>query len=96
MRAAWPFRAWFRLVAGIRPGTALARGRDMGCVWQSEYAPEPRLGEVRVHHRAPARHRKPPLRRRARRAFSPALAVAAARFLVRWDPGRLAPQVRLR
>ena len=64
----------------------------MGCVWQSEYAPEQRFGEVRVHHRAPARHRKPPLWRRGAIAFTPILASAAARYRVRLDPARLAPQ----
>jgi hypothetical protein len=68
----------------------------MGCVWQSDCALEPRFGEVRAHHRIPARHRKPPLWRRAKRAFGPRLTAAAALGRVRWDSGRLAPQARLR
>ena len=68
----------------------------MGCVWQSDYAPESRFGDIRVHHRAPARHRKPSLWRRASVAFGPFLALAASRYRVRWDSARLAPQVRLR
>src|SRR5689334_14816532 len=49
----------------VRPLTVMVRGRYMGCVWQSDYAPEPRSADARTHHRAPARHRKPSLLRRA-------------------------------
>lgn len=72
----------------------------MGCVWQSEYAPEPRFGDVRAHHRAPARHRKPSLWRRAAVAAAtvsePFLAVATARYRLRFSSGRLAPLARWR
>src|ERR1041385_6164716 len=35
------------------PWTVMVRGRDIGYVWQSEYAPEPRYADARAHHRAP-------------------------------------------
>jgi len=66
----------------------------MGCVWQSEYAPEPRYADTRGHHRAPARHRKPSVWRRAATAPGPLVMAAIGR--IRWDPGRLAPQARWR
>ena len=65
----------------------------MGCVWQSDYAPEPRIADARALHRAVARHRKPSLWRRAA-ASGPLLIVAVGR--IRWNPGRLAPQARWR
>ena len=69
-------------------------GSDMGCVWQSEYAPEPRYADARALQRAPARHRKPSLWRRA--ATVPGPVVMATIGRVRWNPGRLAPQARWR
>ena len=89
------FWAWSWLLAGVMPGRRW-KGRDMGCVWQSECALEPRFGEVRAPHRIPARHRKPPLWRRAKRAAGPRLTAVAAFCRVRWDSGGLAPQARLR
>jgi hypothetical protein len=68
----------------------------MGCVWQSEYAPEPKFGDVRVLYRASARHRKPPVWRRVAMTFGPLLVLTAVRHRVRWDPGRLAPLARWR
>jgi hypothetical protein len=49
----------------------------MGCVWQSEYAPVPRLTEARLHERPAARHRKPGWWERSAR---PVLAVARAQL----------------
>jgi hypothetical protein len=50
----------------------------MGCVWQSEYAPVPRLSDTGVYVRHVARHRKPAW---WRRAALPVLAAARARFV---------------
>lgn len=66
----------------------------MGCVWQSEYAPVPRLSDSRVHERPIARHRKPALWRRAARAAGPALATAWARLLARPHAGKVAVLAR--
>src|SRR5229473_1568750 len=71
----------------FQPLNGDGKGEDMGCVWQSEYAPEPRIADARAQQRAPARHRKPSLWRRAA-ASGPVLILAAGR--IRWNPGRLA------
>jgi hypothetical protein len=66
----------------------------MGCVWQSDYAPEPRFADAKAQSRAPARHRKPSLWRRVTAVSGPVLALTSG--WIRWDPGRLAPQARWR
>jgi hypothetical protein len=66
-------------------------GEQMGCVWQSEYAPEPKFGHVGIHQRTPARHRKPPLWRRAAREAGPLLAAVGQRCRPRLSLGRVAP-----
>lgn len=59
----------------------------MGCVWQSDYAPDPGTDHASVLYRPPPRHRKPPVWRRAARGLvtfltgtvpRPALAAAEA------------------
>src|SRR5581483_3984647 len=79
--------------AGVPPGLAMARGRQMGCVWQSDYAPETSLGHARVAIRPAARHRKPPLWRRAAASVWPLLATATARCHPSPPPGRMARRV---
>ena len=68
----------------------------MGCVWQSEYAPEPRFGDVKGYHRAPARHRKPPVWRRAAHSLRPLLAATGAIARPRLYLGRLSLLARWR
>src|SRR6266478_9248119 len=78
----------------FQPLNGDGKGEDMGCVWQSEYAPEPRSADARAHHRAQARHRKPSVWRRAATAPGPLVVAAIGR--IKWVPGRLAPQARWR
>ncbi len=68
----------------------------MGCVWQSEYAPEPRRGDAKGYHRAPARHRKPSVWRRAGRSVRPLLAATSAIGRPRVHLGRLSLLARWR
>jgi hypothetical protein len=68
----------------------------MGCVWQSEHAPVPRLSDTRVHERRAARHRKPPRWRRAVWAAGPVLVAALARYRARPGAGKLAVLARQR
>jgi hypothetical protein len=63
----------------------------MGCVWQSDCAPEPEFGDETVPYRATARHRKPPVWRRAARGVVPLLASAAARYRPGAAPHRVDP-----
>jgi hypothetical protein len=58
----------------------------MGCVWQSEYAPVPKLSDSRVHDRPPARHRKPAW---WRRAGGPVLAAIRVRLRARSHQGKV-------
>jgi hypothetical protein len=52
----------------------------MGCVWQSDYAPDSSLDHPRVAVRPAARHRKPPRWRRAAAGFVPLVSAATARY----------------
>jgi hypothetical protein len=67
----------------------------MGCVWQSDYAQGPAADGAGAYARAPARHRKPPLWRRAGQQVVPFLAAAAGRCRPGVDPGGPAKVVPL-
>jgi hypothetical protein len=73
---------------------ALVRGRQVGCVWQSDCAPDLGLDGVRAQVRPTARHRKPPLWRRAALGVMPRLAAGAAHYRLRPGTGRVAPATR--
>jgi hypothetical protein len=62
----------------------------MGCVWQSDYAPGAGADGARVQYRQAARHRKPPLWRRAAQGVMPLFAVGGTRYRPEPGPGRAA------
>jgi hypothetical protein len=66
----------------------------MGCVWHPEYPHEVSSSSSKGYQRGHARHRKPPLWRRAARGAVPFFTAPRTRWPLRQNPGKLEPIVR--